>query len=426
MRAQVTQTHASNSTLHQTRKCQDQAPQHNDRIIILNKKWLDMILQGYKDIELRGQRAQPGPVWLGHAKHIHGKATITHCEKLCIKTFIQTQSRHGMQNNALPYAHTFALYLSDVQCIQPTLPFFHPRGAIGWVTYRNTHQAAAIAKPQRATQPKQLESVTDRTETTLTPPNKPLKPTPLSRTAPTTNASRGHSKPRDQQARSTTNSGRQNNERKRKRTHEKTQNPSRLINHHPNRHCSTLLHLMSQVLCPYILSLLDAWALLDYLHASTGTCIQQWKIHVYQNNDKLRQALELFQGGISLPGLGTQSQAVIIPQQILDRNTEQQQQQSRTLRNHNVEHKPSNNKIHALLHMHECETYHDLLAKVNPHLINDTRFRKLQQLLMHPHTHVSWIPACTEAEYHCRLTVKPTEIIIRFRYNDHSGIVHLI
>lgn len=118
-------------------------PVNGARIMILTGKWLPMILDGRKTIEIRGQPAKPGIVWFGQDQMLHGNAYITHSEKLSITSFRKMQHKHGMSTHILPYPRTHALHMTDIKRLRSPQPYFHPRGAIGWVRYRNNHQAGA-------------------------------------------------------------------------------------------------------------------------------------------------------------------------------------------------------------------------------------------------------------------------------------------
>ena len=111
--------------------------------MILSDRWLTMILDGQKTVEIRGRPAKPGIVWFGKHQMLHGSAYITHAEKLSITSFRKMQHKHGMNTHILPYPQTHALHMTDIKRLRSPQPYFHPRGAIGWVRYRNKHQAGA-------------------------------------------------------------------------------------------------------------------------------------------------------------------------------------------------------------------------------------------------------------------------------------------
>ena len=40
-------------------------PRHGERILVLRREWLELILSGRKKMEIRGTRLREGDVWLG-------------------------------------------------------------------------------------------------------------------------------------------------------------------------------------------------------------------------------------------------------------------------------------------------------------------------------------------------------------------------
>ena len=138
-------THSSNTV---PELADDDVPANGDRIMILTARWLSMILDGQKTVEIRGQPVRPGIVWFGHKQLLHGSAYITHSEKLSLTSFRQMQHQHGQSTHVLPYKRTHALHMADIKRLRNPQPFFHPRGAIGWVKYRNRHQAGAPQTPR--------------------------------------------------------------------------------------------------------------------------------------------------------------------------------------------------------------------------------------------------------------------------------------
>ena len=52
------------------------APRVDERILVLREEWLEQILCGDKNLEIRGQRLREGDVWLGYRSNILGKACL--------------------------------------------------------------------------------------------------------------------------------------------------------------------------------------------------------------------------------------------------------------------------------------------------------------------------------------------------------------
>ena len=51
-------------------------PRVGERILVLREDWLELILAGHKDLEIRGMRLREGDVWLGCRSTILGKARL--------------------------------------------------------------------------------------------------------------------------------------------------------------------------------------------------------------------------------------------------------------------------------------------------------------------------------------------------------------
>ena len=112
-------------------------PLQGDRILILREEWLERILNGQKDLEIRGRRLRDGDIWLGCRSTIHGKA------RLGLAAVIGTEQewtalrhRHLVENPALPYKTTYGLPIQSVMRLRKPIPYEHRRGAIGIVKFR--------------------------------------------------------------------------------------------------------------------------------------------------------------------------------------------------------------------------------------------------------------------------------------------------
>jgi len=113
------------------------APFAGERILVLREEWLERILDGSKDLEIRGLRMREGDIWLGCRSVIYGKARLgpaisirSECE------FAALRPRHRIATSALPYKNTFGLPIAAVKRLQNGVPYVHARGAIGVVKFR--------------------------------------------------------------------------------------------------------------------------------------------------------------------------------------------------------------------------------------------------------------------------------------------------
>ena len=97
-------------------------PHPNDRILVLRRSWLELILAGEKTIEIRGTPFKAGRYWLGHKGVVHGVAVlgspipITSAEE-----WNEMRPQHLVDSAELPYRKTYAL---PVLSARPTRPIY--------------------------------------------------------------------------------------------------------------------------------------------------------------------------------------------------------------------------------------------------------------------------------------------------------------
>ena len=111
-------------------------PARGERILILREHWLELILSGEKTLEIRGKRLKQGDVWLGYRQEVMGKAYLG--EAIFIdsaEAWNARRSQHRVETRALPYKKTWALPLAKVLRLPKTVPYLHPRGAVGIVRF---------------------------------------------------------------------------------------------------------------------------------------------------------------------------------------------------------------------------------------------------------------------------------------------------
>lgn len=111
-------------------------PVVGDRVMVLKDEWLRMILNGTKTVESRGQKARLGHVWLGSDGQVLGSAKIVQCQELSEDSFASLASEHCVLSAAMPYKHTWGLWLEDVEILVPPEHYFRWRGAVGWNIFR--------------------------------------------------------------------------------------------------------------------------------------------------------------------------------------------------------------------------------------------------------------------------------------------------
>ncbi|CAE7471918.1 Usp36 [Symbiodinium sp. CCMP2592] len=107
-------------------------PVKDDRVMIVQPSWLQLILEGKKTMELRGRRAKCGWVWLAQKSSIMGRARIAACQRISLATFLKYRSAPRVHQPGQPYKKTFALWLTDVAALAKPVRFFKPFGVVGW------------------------------------------------------------------------------------------------------------------------------------------------------------------------------------------------------------------------------------------------------------------------------------------------------
>ena len=117
-------------------------PPPGARGMVLQLEWLQRILNGEKTVELRGQPAKRGIVWLVRGHRVYGHAKITRCEQIGLVEFQKLRGQHRVDVEALPYKRTHALWLSNVETLPQPVVFVKRWGCIGWARIWYTKQRA--------------------------------------------------------------------------------------------------------------------------------------------------------------------------------------------------------------------------------------------------------------------------------------------
>ena len=108
--------------------------ERGDRILIVRQPWLDLILSGEKTLEIRESRMKPGAYFLGCRGHVFGKISIGAAMPLDADGWMERRMEHRVPG-PMPYKRTYGLPIERAVRVK-TLPFHHPRGAIGVVVCR--------------------------------------------------------------------------------------------------------------------------------------------------------------------------------------------------------------------------------------------------------------------------------------------------
>lgn len=107
--------------------------------LIVKEKWLNMILDGYKSLEIRGGRTHKrgliGLIQSGTGE-VKGIASLTDCRELNKKDFKRLQGFHQIKDREweeLPYKKVYGWKLEERRRLKAPVKYIHPRGAVIWV-----------------------------------------------------------------------------------------------------------------------------------------------------------------------------------------------------------------------------------------------------------------------------------------------------
>ena len=112
-------------------------PRNGDRILVLKQNWLSLVLDADKRMEIRSKRLRAGKCFFGWKGTIYASATLG--DAVEIRDAHQWESLrhlHRVPGNVLPYKRTFGLPIQSVERLSPSVPYHHPKGAVGIVIYR--------------------------------------------------------------------------------------------------------------------------------------------------------------------------------------------------------------------------------------------------------------------------------------------------
>jgi hypothetical protein len=109
--------------------------------LVVKKPWLDKILTGEKDWEIRSSRtSQRGWVFFAQSKatgQLLGRARLVGCLELSAEEFKRNVHRHRVAKwSDVPYKRVFAWVLERAERFEKPFAFAHRPGAVVWVKVR--------------------------------------------------------------------------------------------------------------------------------------------------------------------------------------------------------------------------------------------------------------------------------------------------
>ena len=109
--------------------------------LVVKKRWLDKILDGEKDWEIRSSRTRHrGWVFFAQSKatgQLLGRARLVECFELSADTFEAHAHRHCVAAwPSLTYKRAFAWVLEQAERFEKPFAYAHRLGAVVWVNVR--------------------------------------------------------------------------------------------------------------------------------------------------------------------------------------------------------------------------------------------------------------------------------------------------
>ena len=106
--------------------------------LVVEKKWLDLILAGRKTWEIRGSStSKRGQIHLAESQaggKLMGRARLVNCFSMSPQTFKQHHKHHCVPSWAMvPYQKPHAWVLEDAEKYEKPFEYEHKQGAVIWV-----------------------------------------------------------------------------------------------------------------------------------------------------------------------------------------------------------------------------------------------------------------------------------------------------
>ena len=104
----------------------------------MKRKWLDLILAGFKTWEIRGRpTAKRGWIHLAESQaggKLMGRARLVKCLQLSREAFNIHRKRHCVPSwGMVPYDTPYAWVLEDAEKFEKPFEYEHKQGAVIWV-----------------------------------------------------------------------------------------------------------------------------------------------------------------------------------------------------------------------------------------------------------------------------------------------------
>lgn len=111
------------------------------KLLIIKKKWLDLILSGKKVWEIRSKNTRiRGKIGLieSNSSNIIGECEITDSKEISFDTYQNSTSKHCINDTtSKPYNRIYAWEIRNAKRFEKPIPYIHPLGAVIWVDLKN-------------------------------------------------------------------------------------------------------------------------------------------------------------------------------------------------------------------------------------------------------------------------------------------------
>ena len=122
-------------------------PEHGSPILVLKKKWWNLIVRGRKTLEIRHQPLAPMRRYIGRSGQLWGAVTFDVCRRVVSDDqWRELLELHCWDTPSLPYTTTYALPVIRVEVFSCPVPYQMKPGQVGTATYEAPADFPAVRK----------------------------------------------------------------------------------------------------------------------------------------------------------------------------------------------------------------------------------------------------------------------------------------
>lgn len=106
--------------------------------LIIKQKWAELILNGFKTMELRGNNTKIRgtiEIIISGTKQVYGTVDLINCLPLDKESYNNDRDRHkvDLKYEFLPYKNTYGWILENPKLYDNPIPYNHKKGCAIWV-----------------------------------------------------------------------------------------------------------------------------------------------------------------------------------------------------------------------------------------------------------------------------------------------------